>query len=134
MKIALVVVLLCLAMVKTGIARSFPHSTFHQARASGRDLHKILSPAKSLAPIPPVQACTDEEIKQRLFATLDRECISAINVLINPDSTDAEINAAFKMFCIKNCDGPTAIILVSCGKSADADYLKAECRSQRSGW
>ena len=134
MKIALVVALLCLAMVKTGIARSFPHSTFHQARASGRDLHKILSPAKSVAPIPPVQACTNEEITRRLFATLDRDCISAGNVLGDPNSTDAEKSAAFKEFCIKNCDGPTAIILVSCGKSAQADILKDECRSQRSGW
>ena len=134
MKIALVVVLLCLAMVKTGIARSFPHSTFHQARASGRDLHKILSPAKSVAPIPPVQTCTDEEIIRRLFATLDPECISAGNVLDDPNSTVAEKKAAFKKFCTKNCDGPTAKILLSCGRTAAANAITSDCKSERPGW
>ena len=134
MKITLVDVLLCLAMVKTGIARSFPHSTFHQARASGRDLHKILSREKGVAPIARVQACTDEEIKQRLFATLDPECISAGNVLDDPDSTDAEMNTAFKKFCIKNCDGPTAKILLSCGRTAAANAITSDCKSERPGW
>ena len=46
MKIALVVVLLCLAMVNTGIARSFPNSMLYRARATGTAVHEALSQAK----------------------------------------------------------------------------------------
>ena len=97
MKIALIVVLLCLAMVNTGIARSFPNSMLYRAQATGTAVHKVLSQAKGVAPsakIDQASQCSDAELGLLVYLFLNSDCIAALEVIIDPNSTDTEINKA----------------------------------------
>ena len=132
MKIALVVMLLCLAMVNTGIARSFPNSMLYRARATGTAVHKVLSQAKGVAPsakIDQASQCTDAELGLLILIFLDSTCIKDLEVIIDPNSSDAQIKIALRRFCRRNCDIPLVAILEACGDSAGADNVKKACAS-----
>ena len=133
MKIALVVVLLCLAMVNTGIARSFPSSMLYRARATGTAVHKVLSQAKGVAPsakIDQASQCSDAELGLLISIFLDNDCIEDLAVIIDPNSSDAQKKIALRRFCSRKCDAPFVEILKACGLSEAADDVKKACASK----